>query len=70
MMVLAGAALMAMAQAPTVQSDVAFEQLVRGQDAAAIEQINANDALEADDPARLINLGIAYERRGARPRRA
>ena len=46
------------------QVDVAYEQMVAGQDEAAIRQINANEELSPDDPARLINLGIAHARRG------
>ncbi|QQN74466.1 hypothetical protein [Croceicoccus sp. YJ47] len=42
--------------------DVAYEAMRAGQDAAAIRQIEANEALAEDDPARLINLGIAYAR--------
>ena len=46
------------------QVDVAFEQMVAGQDEAAIRQINANEELATDDPARLMNLGVAHARRG------
>ena len=46
------------------QVDVAYEQMVAGENEAAIRTINSNAALEADDPAKLINLGIAHARRG------
>ena len=44
--------------------DVAYEELRDGQDRAAISKIEANDALESDDPAALINLGTAHARIG------
>ncbi|MDZ4307412.1 hypothetical protein [Allopontixanthobacter sp.] len=44
--------------------DVAYEELADGKNIAAIERIEQNPDLERDDPARLINLGIAYARRG------
>lgn len=44
--------------------DVAYRSLAQGQDQRAIEQIEANAELDTDDPARLINLGIAYARQG------
>lgn len=44
--------------------DVAYQSLAQGQDQLAIEQIEANTELETDDPARLINLGIAHARKG------
>ena len=44
--------------------DVAYPSLAQGLDQQAIELIEANDALETDDPARLINLGIAHARKG------
>ncbi|KUO51693.1 MAG: hypothetical protein APF82_08795 [Sphingomonadales bacterium BRH_c42] len=44
--------------------DVAYQSMAQGQDQQAIELIEANDALETDDPARLINLGIAHARKG------
>ena len=54
-----------MAQAPVAATaDVAFDELSRGLNQAAIERIEANDALAHDDPARLINLGIAHAREG------
>lgn len=52
----------AMASHPAPQG-VAFEQLADGRDAAAIVLIEGENP-EAGDPARLINLGIAYARRG------
>lgn len=56
-------AVLMMAQGP-VQADVGFEELVDGRNQAAIEAIQANEALEEADPGRLINLGIAYARQG------
>lgn len=44
--------------------DVAYEELAGGQNNAAIQRIEQNEALEQDDPARLINLGIAHARKG------
>ena len=46
------------------QVDVAYEELASGQNEAAIREIKDNEALEANDPARLINLGVAYARMG------
>ncbi|MCB2089519.1 MAG: hypothetical protein KDD98_11940 [Sphingomonadaceae bacterium] len=51
-------------QAPAAVADVGYEELRDGRNVAAIATIELNDALEADDPARLINLGIAYARQG------
>jgi len=58
-----GIAILAMVQAP-VADDFGHQALVDGRDAAAIAAIMDNDQIENDDPARLINLGIAYARRG------
>jgi hypothetical protein len=44
--------------------DVAFEELSIGENSAAIERIEQNADLDRDDPARLINLGIAHARQG------
>jgi len=44
--------------------EVAFEELSIGENSAAIERIEQNTDLDRDDPARLINLGIAHARRG------
>lgn len=44
--------------------DVAFEELSGGQNEIAIERIEQNSELDNDDPARLINLGIAHARQG------
>lgn len=52
------------ATATIEQVDVAYDALSAGRNAAAIAQIEGNDALDARDPARLINLGIAYARQG------
>lgn len=53
----------AAASAQPVQ-DVAYEELVAGRNQAAIASITANPNLDADNPARLINLGVAYARDG------
>ena len=53
-----------LAQAPAVVVDVAFADLAAGRNEAAIERIEANPDLAANDPARLINLGVAYAREG------
>lgn len=55
------------AQAPAQsfeQVDVALNDLANGRNSAAIERIEGNDRLDQEDPARLINLGIAYARKG------
>lgn len=65
-MIFAVAALSLLAEpvpAPTVQ-DVAFDEMASADNLAAIERIEANDALDPNDPARLINLGIAHAREG------
>lgn len=51
-------------EAPVDRVDVGYEELRDGRNDAAIEQIQANKALEADDPSALINLGTAYARLG------
>ena len=43
---------------------VGFDELQRGQTQAAIQEIKANEALRRDDPARSINLAVAYARQG------
>ena len=60
-----GIAILAMtqAQAPVVDN-FGYEELVEGRDTAAIAAIMDNDRIQNDDPARLINLGIAYARKG------
>lgn len=57
------AAVALMAQAPIVvtgEHSVGYDALMDGDVSAAIAEIEANQTLEADDPARLINLGVAY----------
>ncbi|MCR2833088.1 hypothetical protein [Parerythrobacter lacustris] len=51
-------------QAVTPASDVAFDELAAEQNRAAIEKLEAAPASGAQDPAKLINLGIAYAREG------
>ena len=63
-----------LAQAPIVAAthqpvepaevDVAYSELAAGMPAAAEARIEANRALDAQDPARLINLGAAYAAQG------
>lgn len=43
---------------------VAYEELRTGRNAAAIAHLTTTDAVAANDPARLINLGTAYARTG------
>lgn len=50
--------------APTEATPIGYDELKRGQNVAAIQEIMANDALSSDDPARNINLAIAYAREG------
>ena len=57
-------AALVLAQAPAAVPDVAYAELAAGRNEAANERIENNPALEADDPARLINLGIAHAREG------
>lgn len=57
-----GLALALMMQVATPAADVAFAELTAEQNRAAIEKLEAAPA--ADDPAMLINLGIAYAREG------
>ncbi len=51
-------------QAPADTVDVAYSELSQGRNQAAIARIESNASLREDDPARLINLGIAYAREG------
>ena len=68
-LVLAAAALGVAVPADTIGPnlepvDVAYRDLSAGDAQGAIRQIEANDELATDDPARLINLGTAYARMG------
>lgn len=57
------AAFALMIQAPIVvtgDSIVGYEALMEGEYTRAIAEIEANKTLDADDPALLINLGVAY----------
>lgn len=51
-------------EAPATTFDVGYQQLVAGEDAAAVEAIEKCRELAQDDPARLINHGIALARLG------
>lgn len=53
------------ADARTDQVDVGYSELAAGQPQAAIERIQANRAVDANDPAALINLGAAHARMGS-----
>lgn len=57
-------AVLFLAPAPLQATDVAFEDLAADRNAAAIARLEGNESLEADDPARLINLGVAHAREG------
>ncbi len=61
---LAGQGVAAAGEAPEATYQVGYEQLVDGNNRAAIETIQANEEIANDDPARLINLGIALARTG------
>lgn len=51
--------------APIVdQVDAAYEVLSSGENQQALDRIDAAEALVQEDPARLINLGIALARQG------
>lgn len=65
----AAAALPATAESDAIEvtaaeSRVGYEALIAGDNARAIAEIEGNRALAQDDPARLINLGIAHARLG------
>lgn len=71
MTILTGLAVMALAQSATGVIDsesepveVAYEDLVAGNDRAALEAIEKAEAADASDPAVLINHGIALARTG------
>ena len=51
-------------QAPDTAFDVGYEELVANENVAAREAIENCDELAANDPARLINHGIALARTG------
>ena len=53
-----------LAQAPAASVDVAFTELAAGRNEAAIIRIEGNPDLAENDPARLINLGVAHAREG------
>lgn len=63
MTILLGAVALALTQS-SVAADVAYEDLVAHRNEVAIERIEENERLDNDDPARLINLGIAHAREG------
>ena len=57
-------AIAASVAAAPVEAPVGYDELVEGRNIAAIETIRSDDSLEADDPAKLINLGVAFARQG------
>lgn len=58
-------AALVMAQAAPAAANVGYDTLVQGEADRAIEQIAASD-LDVEDPARLINLGVAHAMAGDR----
>ena len=54
----------AVAATPAAAGEYGYDQLVEGQNRAAIEQIRQNDTEQAADPAVLINEGVALARLG------
>lgn len=48
----------------SAESQVGYEALMAGDNERAIAEIEANHALAQDDPARLLNLGIAHAQSG------
>ena len=59
-----GSAAIAGEPATTEAERIGFDKLSNGRNMAAIREIKANETLARDDPARNINLGIAYAREG------
>jgi len=45
-------------------ADVGYAPLIEGRNADAVEELQRSPKLKQDDPARLINLGIALARQG------
>ncbi len=67
MQLVMAAAAISMLQAPVAPEETAnvgFEELASERNAAAIRTLEADTPVDARDPARLINLGIAYAREG------
>ena len=64
MLITATVALAMLAQAPAQGVDVAYASMRAGDDRQAIEQIDSRGSVEETDPAKLINLGVAYARSG------
>ena len=62
MLIATAATVLALANPAT--AEVAYVPLKQGRDAAAIEILDVNSAAEQEDPAKLINLGVAYARQG------
>ncbi len=71
MAIVSGAILAILATAPIMVTgtpegsyEIGYDKLLVGQDRAAVEEIEAGDVLARDDPARLINYGVALARTG------
>lgn len=64
--ILAQAPIVAASHQPAEKAevDVAYDALAAGMAEQAEAEIQANDALDSQDPARLINLGTAYAAQG------
>ncbi|WP_120716436.1 hypothetical protein [Tsuneonella amylolytica] len=60
-------AVIAMGQAAPAAADIGYDALIAGDGERAVEAIAA-DPLATDDPAKLINLGVAYAMEGDRDR--
>jgi Flp pilus assembly protein TadD len=57
-------ALVMLAQGPAPDAEVAYASMRAGDDHLAIEKIETNSSIDETDPAKLINLGVAYARSG------
>lgn len=57
-------ALVLLLQSPSLDSEVAYASLRVGDDQRAISEIESSPQLEENDPASLINLGVAHARAG------
>lgn len=64
MSLLVASAVLAIATQGAPPADVAFEELAANRNQAAISALEADRSIDRDDPARMINLGIAYAREG------
>lgn len=60
----AAVAMMAQAVPTAGSADVAYDSLAQGRNFEVVAAISTDEAMRADDPAQLINLGIAHARIG------